>query len=287
MVIDLSAQSIPQETAPFGAHAPTSLVRAGLAVTAALPDTWLGRRCAFSLRNLVLRKLAGEPVDIEALDAKMRVEPYHNVSEKKVLFTPQYFDAEELGILRRFLVNDFVFLDVGANIGFYALHAAAHAGPRARILAIEPQPDMFERLVFNIGINRFGTIKAMACALADRAGEVTLFLDPSNSGQASIKIVGPANAPSLRVPAKTMMDVVREERFEHIDAIKLDVQGAEDLILEPFLANAPAELLPRLIILENSESRWQIDLHALLRANRYREITRTRLNVVYVFDGAE
>lgn len=281
MVTDVIAQALPSEAAPFGAYAPSRFVRAALSLTGALPDTWTGRRAAFFLRNLVLRSLAGRPLDIEALGAKMRIKPYNNISEKKVLFTPQYFDAEELAILRRYISDDFVFLDVGANAGFYALHAAAHARGRARILAIEPQPEIFDRLVWNIGVNRFGTVKAIACALADRAGEVTLFLDPSNIGQASIRIVGSANAPTLRVPAKTMLDVIRDERFDHVDAIKLDVQGAEDLILEPFLATASERLLPRLIILENSESRWQTDLHALLRNHRYREITRTRLNAVY------
>ncbi|MFT0892828.1 FkbM family methyltransferase [Pseudochelatococcus sp. G4_1912] len=281
MVTDVIAQAMPFEAAPFGAYAPSRFVRTALSLTGALPDTWAGRRCAFFLRNLVLRNLNNAPVDIEALGAKMRIKPYNNISEKKVLFTPQFFDAEELAILRSFITDDFVFLDVGANAGFYALHAAAHAGKRARILAIEPQPEIFERLVWNIGINRFGSIKAIACALADRAGEVTLFLDPTNIGQASIKIVGSANAPTLRVPAKTMLDIIRDERFDHVDAIKLDVQGAEDLILEPFLASAPISLLPKVLILENSESRWQADLHALLQANHYREIARTRLNVVY------
>lgn len=281
MVTEVFAQALPSEAAPFGAHAPSRFVRATLSLTGNLPNTWAGRRAAFFLRNLVLRSLAGRPLDIEALGAKMRIKPYNNISEKKALFTPQYFDAEELAILRRYITNDFVFIDVGANAGFYALHAAAHARGRARILAIEPQPEIFERLVWNIGVNRFGTVKAIACALADRAGEVTLFLDPSNIGQASIRIVGSANAPTLRVPAKTMLDVIHDERFDHVDAIKLDVQGAEDLILEPFLAVAPAHLLPRLIILENSESRWQTDLHALLRSYSYTEIARTRLNAVY------
>ncbi|MGI6247156.1 MAG: FkbM family methyltransferase [Pseudochelatococcus sp.] len=281
MVTDLIAQAMPTESEPFGAYAPAPFIRSALALTGRLPDTWAGRRCAFFLRNLVLRSLAGAPLDIEALGARMRIKPYNNISEKKVLFTPQFFDAEELAILRAAITEDFVFLDVGANAGFYALHAAAHAGPRARILAIEPQPEVFERLVWNIGVNRFGTVKAIACALADRAGEVTLFLDPSNIGEASIKIVGSANAPTLRVPARTMLDVIRDEGFTHVDAIKLDVQGAEDLILEPFLALAPQSLWPRLLILENSESRWQTDLHALLGQNGFREVARTRLNVVY------
>ena len=84
----------------------------------------------------------------------------------------------------------FTFVDVGANIGGYSLFVAAHAGPRPRILAVEPQPDVFDRLTYNIRQNPFGTVKAVACAVADKAGEVTLFLDARNRGESSVKIVG-------------------------------------------------------------------------------------------------
>ena len=46
------------------------------AVTRALPETWLGRRVALSLRQFVIRALRGRPVDIEVLGARMRLYPY-------------------------------------------------------------------------------------------------------------------------------------------------------------------------------------------------------------------
>jgi FkbM family methyltransferase len=87
------------------------------------------------------------------------------------------------------LRDDFVFLDIGANIGGYALSVAAHAGPGARILAIEPQPEVYERLVYNIRQNPFATVKALDCAVADRDGEITLFVHHDNRGESSIRIV--------------------------------------------------------------------------------------------------
>ena len=66
-----------------------------------------------------------------------------------------------------------------------------------------------------------------------------------------------------------------------IDAIKLDVEGAEDLILEPFLRAAPKSLHPTLILVENGTDQWQIDLSALLEGHGYRRIAATRLNLVF------
>ena len=66
-----------------------------------------------------------------------------------------------------------------------------------------------------------------------------------------------------------------------MDAIKLDVEGAEDLILQPFLANAPKSRLPTLFIIENGAGRWQVDLVGLLVARGYELVKRTRVNLIF------
>lgn len=273
------------ETKPFGAYSPSGSVARIIRWTRAASDTWLSKRMTFLLRRIALKRLAGAPVDIETFGAKMRLFPYNNVSEKRVLFTPQFFDPLEREILESRIRDCFVFVDIGANIGAYSLFVAMHAGARARILAIEPQPDIFDRLVFNIRQNTGATIKAVDCAVADKPGEVTLFIDPRNSGESSVKVVGSGQAGAIRVTATTLQELVEAEGYERIDALKLDVEGAEDIILEPFLRNAPQVLHPQLIIVEDGTERWQTDLPRLLEETGYREIARTRLNLVYERDA--
>jgi FkbM family methyltransferase len=271
-----------KDTQPYGAHAPTGLVARIAARTSRLPyRSWAARRLALFLRRIGIGLLRGRPLDVERYGARMRLYPYNNNCEKKVLFTPQFFDPEERELLRARLAPGCTFLDIGANIGAYALFVAAFAGPRARILAVEPQPDVFDRLTYNIGQNPFGTVKAVACAVADKAGELTLFVDPRNRGESSLKIVGTNEGAQIRVPAVTLLDLARSEGITRIDAIKLDVEGAEDLILEPFFREAPAELHPRLLLVENGTAQWQIDLSGLLEAHGYRLLARTRLNLVF------
>ncbi|MGY6570687.1 MAG: FkbM family methyltransferase [Salinarimonas sp.] len=269
------------DSKPFGAFAPAGLVARIIEKTRAAADTWLGKRMAFVLRRLALKQLRGAPVDIETYGARMRLLPYNNVCEKRVLFTPQFFDPLEREILQARIREGFVFVDIGANIGAYSLFVAMQAGTSARILAVEPQPDIFDRLVFNIRQNPGAPIKAVDCAIADKLGEVTLFLDPRNSGESSVKIVGSGQAGAIKVSATTLQALIEAEGYGHIDALKLDVEGAEDIILEPFLRSAPQELHPRLIIVEDGSGRWQIDLPRLLEECGYREIARTRLNLIY------
>ncbi|MCA1953175.1 MAG: FkbM family methyltransferase [Hyphomicrobiales bacterium] len=262
----------------FGAHAATGAVRALIGWTRALPRGWLGKRLGFLLRRIAIALLRGRPVDAESLGARFRLFPYNNVCEKRILFSPRDFDEAERALLIGRLTPNFVFLDIGANIGGYSLALAAAAGPGARILAIEPQPEIFERLVYNIRANPFGTVKALALAVADRDGEITLFLDSRNKGEASVKIVSADHARQVKVPARALLGILEDEGFDHVDAMKLDVEGAEDLILQRFFAEAPQALWPRLIIVERGEGRWSIDLLALLEAQGYRRLAATRNN---------
>lgn len=271
----------PAEERPFGTFAPKAYLARIIARTRAASDSFLGRKVAYALRRLGLRSLDGAPVDIEALGAKMRLYPDGNVCEKRVLFTPQYFDAVERELLVSRLRDGFTFIDIGANIGAYSLFVAARAGRGARILAVEPQPEIFARLAFNIAQNPFGTVKAVACALADKPGELTLFIDQTNRGESSVRILNSSAGTSVKVPAMTLLSLVEGEGYERIDAVKLDVEGAEDLILEPFLRDAPQALWPGFIIIEDSRQRWQTDLAGLLGRSGYRLVAQTRLNLVF------
>jgi FkbM family methyltransferase len=277
------------ESLPFGAHAPDARLARFVRWTRAMPDSWMGRRLAFTLRRLGLRGLT-PPVDVEAFGARFRLHPFDNVCEKRILFTPQYFDAGERWLIQQHIERSaapYIFLDVGANVGGYALFVAAQAKAGAMIFAVEPQPEIFERLIENIRQNPGSSIKAVACAIADRDGEATLFVDSRNRGETGLKFVRPDGQSDgiVTVPAKTLTAFIEEERLPRVDALKIDVEGAEDIILEPFFRDAPVEIWPRLLILENGRERWQMDLVRMLGEKGYQMRLETRLN--FVLERAE
>jgi len=271
------------DSRPFGDFAPSGLTRWVIDRTRGLPEGWAGRRVALMLRHLAMKMLKGPPIDLETFGVRMRLYPYKNVCERRLLFTPQYFDADELKILASRIKDGFTFIDVGSNVGWYALFLAREAGPAVstRILAVEPQPEIFDRLIYNIRQNPACTIKAVDCAIADKTGELTLFLDPLNRGEASLKIVNSSQTDAIRVPAVTLLDLLSREGLTHVDAIKLDVEGAEDLVLGPFFRDAPATLYPSVFIVANVPERWQVDVVGLLTGKGYRQILETKMNVVF------
>jgi FkbM family methyltransferase len=131
-------------------------------------------------------------------------------------------------------------------------------------------------------MNPSGTIKAVACAVADKAGDLTLFIDTRNSGESSVRMLRSSSTRSLKVPAVTLEALLKAEGYDRLDALKLDVEGAEDLILEPFLRQAPSSLWPQMIIIEDSTAKWHVDLIDLMQHSGYVQLLRTKLNFVFV-----
>ncbi|WP_294532386.1 FkbM family methyltransferase [uncultured Rhodoblastus sp.] len=272
------------DLSPFGQHQPHGALRRLLQFTQNAGMHWLGQRAALLVRGVGLRRLRSRPVDVtvETLRARMRLYPFNNACEKRLLFTPQLADREERRFLAARITPDMTFLDLGAGVGATSLFVALRAGPRAKILAVEPQPMLYERLVYNLRQNPAATVKAMDCAVADSENDVTLFINPYDLAETSMRIVNvEGGGGSARVPAYALATLVREEGFGRIDAMKLDVEGAEDLVLEPFLSFEPETLWPRALILAYSPGKWDVDLCAMLEERGYVRVLRTRVYVIY------
>jgi len=272
------------DSSPFGEYRPHGALRRLIQFTQNAGLHWLGQRAALMARGVGLRRLRARPVDVtvETLRARMRLYPFNNACEKRLLFTPHLSDREERRFLAERITPEMTFLDIGAGVGATSLFVALRAGPRARVLAVEPQPVLFERLLYNLRQNPAATIKALGCAVADAEGAVTLFSNPFDLGETSMRIVNvEGGGTSVVASAKSLATLAHEEGFERIDAMKLDVEGAEDLVLEPFLASEPESFWPRALILAYSPGKWDVDLCALLESLGYVRVLRTRVYVIY------
>jgi len=114
--------------------------------------------------------------------------------------------------------------------------------------------------------------------LSDEAGVVAVELDRRDRGGTRTTKIGQAEAPAqtVRVPAQTLFDVLAGEGVDAIDAMKIDVEGLEDVILAPFFRDAPPRLWPRLVIIEDSRLSWKIDLMAVMQTKGYELVALSR-----------
>jgi FkbM family methyltransferase len=282
--------TVPVDLSPFGARAPESFVRATLAFTRSLPGNRFGFKVAMPFRRAAINSLGPRPVDTEVWGARARLYPSRNICEKNALFTPQAFDVLERRMLasaidgRAAAGETFTFVDIGANVGLYSLFVGAHAGGRggrARILAIEPQPGILDRLSFNRGLNPHFDITILPVAVSDQETDAELVLRRDPGGSHLNKHAEPVgDAEIVRVQCRPLAGILREAGIASVDAMKIDIEGAEDLALQPFLRSAAKDVLPRLLLIEDRPD-WQVDLYGLLQQCGYARTAQSRHNVVF------
>ena len=270
--------------APFGALAPNPFDRAIMALTGRMPDNWAGLKLAMALRRLVtMRMEKAAALDVERWRLRMRLHPRDNGCEKNLLFTPQMYEPPEREELAREIAQvsgrPFVFVDIGANVGLFSLFVAATA-QAARILAIEPEPGNFARLAFNIAANPGLPIAPLALALGETEGTARILLNARDRGgtrmAAAATQAGETRAGGVEVRCRPLLAVVRDAGLTGIDALKIDVEGFEDVILPPFFRDAPQRLWPRVAIIEDSRASWTSDLMAAMQARGYRFVALSR-----------
>jgi len=237
-----------------------------------------------ALRRLVtMRMETAGALDVERWRLRMRLHPRDNGCEKNLLFTPQMYEPPEREELARDIARvgasgrAFVFVDIGANVGLFSLFVAATARI-ARILAIEPEPGNFGRLAFNIAVNPGLPVTPLALALGDAEGTAFIVLNARDRGGTRMAAAGTQGG--VEVKCRPLLAVVRDAGLAGIDALKIDVEGAEDKVLVPFFRDAPEALWPGLIVIEDSSAEWSTDLFALLASKGYEVSSRTKQNVM-------
>jgi FkbM family methyltransferase len=128
-------------------------------------------------------------------------------------------DWPEMVIWREWLRKGDAFLDVGSNVGLYALLAA---GQGCAVTAVEPAADMAERLRRNLELNSFADVTVREVAVMDRPGMVNLVGPDPNRRSATTSEVG-------SLVATTVDELVGDGNLR---GMKIDVEGNERLVLE-------------------------------------------------------
>lgn len=147
------------------------------------------------------------------------------------------FEPATSRTLRYFFSRASVFVDVGANYGFYSMLAALW-NPDIRGVAFEPVPQIFVRLQDNIRLNHLqDRVVAHRLALSDTSGNARLFVPTSSSrdceSTATLAQGGwqqRQGVPAIDVLSTTFDEFEREHPLK-VDLVKIDVEDHEASVL--------------------------------------------------------
>jgi FkbM family methyltransferase len=137
--------------------------------------------------------------------------------------------------LTRNLKSDDIFVDVGANLGFFTVLCAPLV---SRVIAFEPVSLSHHYCRGNIELNRLTNVDLFQCGLWSEDTTVNIKTDPSNMGGASISRDGSTfGVESIRCASLDAMIASGEARVPSIAIIKMDIEGAEPFALEGMKAS--------------------------------------------------
>ena len=262
----------------FGAFAPT---RAQAAIIALAQRTRLKRGAFRPMLSRLINLLRAGPVDVPYQGASFRFYHQASATERGALFNPDY-NLEELDFLRARTPLGGVFVDVGANVGTYAMVLARHVGANGKVIAVEPHPVTHARLAFNRAASGFNWVALVAAAAGPSDGELMIETDGDNLGASHI-VSGERPGNAIGVPSLRLQRILEDAGVSHVDALKIDVEGYEDRVLTGFFKQAPPSLWPRAVVIEHlSRNEWLEDCIADMRARGYAETGRTRSNTMLV-----
>jgi FkbM family methyltransferase len=154
------------------------------------------------------------------------------------------YEAAVLEWLRKNLESGDTFWDVGANIGFYSILAARLVGPAGFVVAVEADPKVAEILVRNFEANQLSNARVISGAVTDHTGLVRLGRAPA-TGWTGLYYGKPDEW--IDVPAFTGDSLLKSLGTNRVDAVKIDVEGAEACVLAG-MTDVLSKMRPLLLI---------------------------------------
>ena len=268
-------------TSPWGTLKATGLTAASLKLINLLPVTGISRKLAFVLRKPV--KMGKQAIyDREIWNLRLRLSARGNLTEQRWLTMPSFHDLPERCALAQALGKDSVFLDIGANAGFYTFWALSLRQPGLRALVVEPAPVMLERMRFNLATNGLDeAVTIFPCAVTPEPYEVVIDQHDVNIGQSAVRTEGSG----LKVPGRPVFELLEEAGVHKVDAMKIDIEGFEVPVLEAFYATAPRSLWPKLVIGEIVGPDGSA-LKSLLVSKGYTVQHSTKMNGILVLEDS-
>jgi FkbM family methyltransferase len=184
---------------------------------------------------------------------RLKVRIYSRDFVGRELYRYKVFEESEARLVTGFLKPGMIFFDLGANFGQYTILGADCVGASGQVHSFEPSSRMFSELSFNVRLNNLGG-QCTLNHLAVSDSEGTARLSRYEAGAEVFGSIGQRERDGFEVlgyeevPTCTLDAYIAQRAIQHVDLIKMDIEGAELLALRGAQrllsrADAPAVVL--------------------------------------------
>jgi FkbM family methyltransferase len=172
-----------------------------------------------------LRNARQERNRLERLDSQ-------NLERTRTLLADRtYVYEKELFLLPRLVVPGTTVFDIGANDGVYTSHLSRLVGAEGLVIAVEPGRRAFCALRSLVKREQLRNVALHRNAAGAACGKLTLYV-PDYTKIAQIECADHVSGPAETVPMTTVDNLVRRHKVAALSLMKVDVEGAELLVLE-------------------------------------------------------
>jgi FkbM family methyltransferase len=162
-----------------------------------------------------------QKVDLDGFSIFVMPEDYVGWS----ILTARVYESHVTKVVRTILHPHDVFLDVGANLGFFSLLASSLVGDGGKVLAVEPNPQNIQLIYDSILVNKFTNITVFPFAASDTSGFLEFINVGSNGCVVTPKALG--NPHSFLAQSIRLDEWLPIER--RLDVIKIDIEAHEPM----------------------------------------------------------
>jgi FkbM family methyltransferase len=188
----------------------------------------------FRAYNHILQRMSAEHDARAYFGAKFRC----NLDDMipRMIFYFGFWEPNNSALIGSILEPGDVFVDVGANIGYYTLLGSSLVGPQGRVVSIEPLPAIFAQLQDNTSVNGAANTRLVNLAVSDATAELLLYGGTRwNRGATSTVVHDAGQEPEAKVLAEPLDALLLPEELERVALIKIDIEGAELPVLQRIL----------------------------------------------------
>jgi FkbM family methyltransferase len=161
---------------------------------------------------------------------RMYLIPEDHVQQQ--LFWYECYEKPVEAGLQKLLNADSVFIDIGANVGYFSLYASRLA-PQGKVIAFEPVSHLFDALQKNIEVNGIKNIQAVKVAIGERNEEREIYLSAAdNTGMSSFGKPENYSGKKELVKIFSFDAWFAASALTKVDLIKIDAEGFELAVLK-------------------------------------------------------
>jgi FkbM family methyltransferase len=176
----------------------------------------------------VIGLLFGRRIKAVVNQAVVKLDLYEGI--QRGMFLGEY-EPIQTAWFKQCLYQGDVFIDVGANCGYYTTLAASLVGPTGKVFAFEPSPianQVIEEMIMDSNLQNVLLTKA---AVGREAGNVSLFLPTTRHLHSPSVLYSDPNFVPIKVPVIALDGFIPLESVPKIKLVKIDVEGYEPDVL--------------------------------------------------------